>query len=308
MPSSPRVDSRPAPFRGAVRDVTEVTEVTLPRAPRQSTDRCGLPYRTVRYGGRPEEHACPSVSACRREPASTSHREAAPRSRPPASGAARRTSATGRPATSLPGGAARRLVKRLFGHDLFPSDDRARMLCDDLYGGDPVAERYVDEVFFGETGHQTGPRAARCTPSSTASTPCRTRRSRCGRCSRSSTPSRTGSTATRSSWARRSGAAGARCCSASPARSPWRSTPRAASPLPCPWRAATPATTRCAGSWSPRSSGSTPPPPATCSGRGRPGGRPRCRCGSCTSRCASGSATTPSGTTRSGGCRSARPT
>ena len=49
-----------------------------------------------------------------------------------------------------------RLVKRLFGHDLFPSDERARMLCDDLYGGDPVAERYVDEVFFGETGHRRG--------------------------------------------------------------------------------------------------------------------------------------------------------
>ena len=47
-----------------------------------------------------------------------------------------------------------KVVKRLFGHDLFPSDERARMLCDDLYGGDPVAERYVDEVFFGETGHQ----------------------------------------------------------------------------------------------------------------------------------------------------------
>jgi len=49
-----------------------------------------------------------------------------------------------------------KLVKRLFGHDLFPSDERARMLCDDLYGGDPVAERYVDEVFFGETGHRKG--------------------------------------------------------------------------------------------------------------------------------------------------------
>ncbi len=49
-----------------------------------------------------------------------------------------------------------KLAKRLFGHDLFPSDERARMLCDDLYGGDPVAERYVDEVFFGETGHRKG--------------------------------------------------------------------------------------------------------------------------------------------------------
>jgi hypothetical protein len=49
-----------------------------------------------------------------------------------------------------------KLVRRLFGHDLFPSDERARMLCDDLYGGDPVAERFVDEVFFGAAGHQKG--------------------------------------------------------------------------------------------------------------------------------------------------------
>lgn len=49
-----------------------------------------------------------------------------------------------------------KLVRRLFGHELFPSDERARMLCDDLYGGDPVAERFVAEVFFGEIGHQRG--------------------------------------------------------------------------------------------------------------------------------------------------------
>lgn len=49
-----------------------------------------------------------------------------------------------------------RLARRLFRHELFPSDERARMLCDDLYGGDPVAERFVAEVFFGEIGHQRG--------------------------------------------------------------------------------------------------------------------------------------------------------
>lgn len=49
-----------------------------------------------------------------------------------------------------------RVVRRLFGHELFPTDEQARMLCDDLYGGDPVAERFVDEVFFGEIGHKRG--------------------------------------------------------------------------------------------------------------------------------------------------------
>ena len=49
-----------------------------------------------------------------------------------------------------------RVVRRLFGHELFPTDEQARMLCDDLYGGDPVAERFVAEVFFGETGHKRG--------------------------------------------------------------------------------------------------------------------------------------------------------
>jgi hypothetical protein len=49
-----------------------------------------------------------------------------------------------------------RVVRRLFGHELFPTDEQARMLCDDLYGGDPVAERFVEEVFFGEIGHKRG--------------------------------------------------------------------------------------------------------------------------------------------------------
>jgi len=49
-----------------------------------------------------------------------------------------------------------RLARRLFRHELFPTDERARMLCDDLYGGDPVAERFVAEVFFGVIGHKRG--------------------------------------------------------------------------------------------------------------------------------------------------------
>lgn len=49
-----------------------------------------------------------------------------------------------------------RIVRKLFRHELFPSDEHARLLCDDLYGGDPVAERFVAEVFFGEIGHKRG--------------------------------------------------------------------------------------------------------------------------------------------------------
>ncbi|MCX6397259.1 MAG: oxygenase MpaB family protein [Propionibacteriales bacterium] len=49
-----------------------------------------------------------------------------------------------------------KLVKKLFGHELFPTDEHARFLLDDLYGGDPVAERFVAEVFSGPGGHQKG--------------------------------------------------------------------------------------------------------------------------------------------------------
>ena len=48
-----------------------------------------------------------------------------------------------------------RLAAR-FGHRLFPTDEQSRMLCDDHYSGDPVAERFVAEVFFGEIGHRRG--------------------------------------------------------------------------------------------------------------------------------------------------------
>lgn len=50
-----------------------------------------------------------------------------------------------------------RLVKKVFRHDLFPSDEQARALCEDQWAGDPVAEEFVAEVFFGEQwGHQKG--------------------------------------------------------------------------------------------------------------------------------------------------------
>lgn len=52
---------------------------------------------------------------------------------------------------------AERLAARL-GHRLFPTDEQARMLCDDHYSGDPVAERFVADVFFGEIGHRRGRR------------------------------------------------------------------------------------------------------------------------------------------------------
>lgn len=52
----------------------------------------------------------------------------------------------------------RKAFRALTGHDLFPTDEQARMICEDLYAGDPVAERFVDEVFFGPAGHSAGRR------------------------------------------------------------------------------------------------------------------------------------------------------
>ncbi|WP_254052201.1 oxygenase MpaB family protein [Aeromicrobium sp. A1-2] len=49
-----------------------------------------------------------------------------------------------------------RFVKKVLRHDLFPTDEQAQLLCDDMYVGDPVAEKYVADVFFGEIGHQRG--------------------------------------------------------------------------------------------------------------------------------------------------------
>ncbi|MEU5840938.1 oxygenase MpaB family protein [Rhodococcus sp. NPDC047139] len=48
----------------------------------------------------------------------------------------------------------RRLVRRLTGFDFLPTDEQARALCNDLFSGDPTAERFVDEVYHGELGPQ----------------------------------------------------------------------------------------------------------------------------------------------------------
>src|SRR5690606_41618978 len=40
----------------------------------------------------------------------------------------------------------------LTGFDLLPTDEQAAAVCADLFSGDPVAERFVDEVYHGETG------------------------------------------------------------------------------------------------------------------------------------------------------------
>ncbi len=50
----------------------------------------------------------------------------------------------------------RELFRKVTGKDLFPTDEQAQMLCEDLFAGDPVAERFVGEVFFGEIGHKKG--------------------------------------------------------------------------------------------------------------------------------------------------------
>lgn len=53
----------------------------------------------------------------------------------------------------------RTVFRKLTGHDLFPTDEQAAMLCEDQFAGDPVAERFVAEVFFGkEYGHAAGRR------------------------------------------------------------------------------------------------------------------------------------------------------
>lgn len=51
---------------------------------------------------------------------------------------------------------ARTIVKKLTGADIFPTTEQAQQFCNDLFTGDPVAERFVDEVYRGETGAKTG--------------------------------------------------------------------------------------------------------------------------------------------------------
>ena len=46
----------------------------------------------------------------------------------------------------------RAAVLQLTGVDLLPTDEQAAAVCADLFSGDPVAERFVDEVYHGETG------------------------------------------------------------------------------------------------------------------------------------------------------------
>lgn len=53
---------------------------------------------------------------------------------------------------------AERIVKALTGSRLFPADEHAIALCEDLFSGDPVAERFVAEVMHGPIGSQAGRR------------------------------------------------------------------------------------------------------------------------------------------------------
>ncbi|WP_328389677.1 oxygenase MpaB family protein [Nocardia sp. NBC_00416] len=51
---------------------------------------------------------------------------------------------------------AERMVRRLTGSELFPTDEQAAALCADMFSGDPVAERFVAEVVRGEIGRERG--------------------------------------------------------------------------------------------------------------------------------------------------------
>jgi len=50
----------------------------------------------------------------------------------------------------------RRAIKRTLRFDPVPSDEYLRGFAQDMFSGDPVAERYVDEVFHGELGPRKG--------------------------------------------------------------------------------------------------------------------------------------------------------
>lgn len=52
----------------------------------------------------------------------------------------------------------RSIIKNLTGFDIFPDHRQAVDVCNDLYAGDPVAERFVDEVFDGPIGPAEGRR------------------------------------------------------------------------------------------------------------------------------------------------------
>lgn len=53
---------------------------------------------------------------------------------------------------------ARRLCRRVLRFDPLPSDEVVEALMRDMHAGDPVAERFVDEVFFGPEGYAAGRR------------------------------------------------------------------------------------------------------------------------------------------------------
>jgi ER-bound oxygenase mpaB/B'/Rubber oxygenase, catalytic domain len=50
----------------------------------------------------------------------------------------------------------RAVAERLFGFDPCPPDEAMHAFMNDMWAGDPVAERFVDEVFFGELGPRKG--------------------------------------------------------------------------------------------------------------------------------------------------------
>ena len=51
---------------------------------------------------------------------------------------------------------ARKVAKRLTGADIFPTAQQLDAFAGDMYAGDPVAERFVDDVLYGEIGMEQG--------------------------------------------------------------------------------------------------------------------------------------------------------
>ncbi|WP_132992546.1 oxygenase MpaB family protein [Gordonia zhaorongruii] len=51
---------------------------------------------------------------------------------------------------------ARKLAKRVTGKDMFPTTEQIEAFAGDMYNADPVAERFVDEVFYGAIGQTEG--------------------------------------------------------------------------------------------------------------------------------------------------------
>lgn len=46
----------------------------------------------------------------------------------------------------------RNLIRKVTGFDILHDDATARALCNDLFSGDPTAERFVSEVYHGDLG------------------------------------------------------------------------------------------------------------------------------------------------------------